>query len=271
MNTTRAILTLILLLVSCDGSEPELARAAALPTAADCRLGDAPGVIPIGDGDGITAFAPCLDGVRCQARGPLLAESRVRLAIDVQDAAVPSHDYQLRSRSSQVLQADGSPETAHDGCNGHVRVLQAVIAQDVGAVRLLLHADGEVEDDAALATLDLEIGMPEAIELGDAGDDGVVDRLTLRGDSPVRIVATVRDGDGAALTTLGQEYWWVDDPELVSLAPVHADPDATTDEPAPPLQVRGTEVDLRALAEGTTRLHVLALNLEHTIELRVTP
>lgn len=271
LRLATTLLAATLLSTACDSSGPQ--RETRLATTDDCQLRDAKGVVPVGESDALVAFARCTEGTRCRAAGPLMAESLVTLAIDVEQAKVPSHDYHYDTRDSAIVTLNGSAQAMRDGCSEHVLTQQGILTLQPGSTTLRLHADGQTAPGDALAELSLEVARPRRIELS---SDGAADvqRIALRAGQRARIVSSVRGDDDAPLTTLGQELWWVDEPALVSLAPVLADRNAdsgTDDGTAPPLQIRGVEIELQARAAGTTRLHVLALNVEHAIEILVEP
>jgi hypothetical protein len=285
----QALLLLLATLpvAACDDPAPQ--REAPLTSTSDCRLQHAAGVVPVGRSDTLVAFASCIEATRCRAGGPLMAESFVNLAIDVEQAQVPSHDYRYTAPDAEVVTLTGSTQVMRDGCSQHVLTQQGILTQQAGSTTLRLHEADALAPDRALGELTLEVARPHRALLSSAGETDV-ERLALRVGERARIESTVQDAGGSELTTLGQELWWVDDPALLSLAPVPfepdtepdtetdnrpdaepAEPDAGTAAMAPPLQIRGVAIDVQARTAGTTRLHVLALNLEHSIEVVVEP
>jgi hypothetical protein len=198
------------------------------------------------------AALSCGDATDCLDRKTVLRGIELGLVIPI-PRATDRERYTLESSDESRLRVEGF-EPVEDACLAQYVMPGSVIFDAVGEAALIVKQDGEEIDRFTWTAYDAA-----AVELQvDDNTNDWVSRESYRMQDPVLYVrARVANEADERLLGGGNIYWWVDDPEIASLAGAG-------------FNSSGQAQALLAVSPGETTLHVIASNVEDTIAIEVS-
>jgi hypothetical protein len=202
----------------------------------------------------VSALVHCRDADGCGEDRPVMRG--VSLSVGLQLGALVSDHASVLAKDSSLLTVSGF-SLERDPCSGEPVALGSLQFSFPGEAELLVREDGAVLDSFRFHVRDAAV-----VQLAVSSDSGMFSEvttgtITLAQGAVLALRARAYDASGELLITQGQGVYWLDDDSVAELG-AHGEPSA-----------EGGEVQLTAMAVGTTTLHVLVSNVSRSFELRV--